>query len=139
MFQNILVPTDFSEASEHTLKIAVNIALHDKGIISLLHVIKIIQETTLEEFHDFYSELERRAWGVLNRMISLYQDGPIEVEPRVVYGGRAEKILRFASHHDVDLIVMHSHRIRPEDPVQGWGTISYKVGVLSQCPVMLVK
>jgi universal stress protein A len=139
MFEHILVPTDFSDVSKHALEIAANIVLRDKGRISLLHVIEIIKDTTVEEFRDFYLELERRAWAVMDRMVETYQNSLIQVHPKVVYGRRVEKILEFVSRHDIDLIVMHSHRIRPEDPVQGWGTISYKVGVLSQCPVMLVK
>ena len=139
MFQHILVPTDFSEGSKHTLEIAGNIVSRDKGNISLLHVIEIIADTTFEEFQEFYTKLERRARGVMDTLIAPYQDGQVEVKPRVVFGDRTEKILEFAFDHDIDLIVMNSHKIRPEDPVQGWGTISYKVGVLSQCPVMLVK
>jgi universal stress protein A len=139
MFQHVLVPTDFSGGSSHALDIAVNIVSQEKGAVSLLHVIEVIEDTSVEEFGPFYSKLEKRSWEVMDDMVATYKKGPIQVKPWVVYGGRVEKILEFASHHDIDLIVMHSHRIRPEDPVKGWGTISYKVGVLSQCPVMLVK
>ena len=34
---------------------------------------------------------------------------------------------------------MSSHKLDPENAAEGWGTISFKVGVLSHCPVMLVK
>jgi hypothetical protein len=36
-------------------------------------------------------------------------------------------------------IVMNSHQVDPDDPATGWGTISYKVGILAACPIMLVK
>jgi len=39
----------------------------------------------------------------------------------------------------VDLIVLTSHKIDLAHPAEGWGTTSYKVGILCQCPVLLVK
>ena len=44
--------------------------------------------------------------------------------------------------NDVDLIILiilGSQKIDPARPGQGWGTTSYKVGILCRCPVMLVK
>jgi nucleotide-binding universal stress UspA family protein len=61
------------------------------------------------------------------------------VESVVVYGRRAEGIVDFAAAHDVDLIVLASHRVDPSMANRDWGTISYKVGILAQCPVLLVK
>jgi universal stress protein A len=139
MFQHILVPTDFSNESRLALDIAINIVAHDHGKISLLHVIQTIAHTAFEEFEGFYKTLEKRARNSMNTLIDGYQDRNVTIEPTIVYGERVERILSIATEHHVDLIVMNSHRIRPEDPIHGWGTISYKVGVLSQCPVMLVK
>ena len=54
-------------------------------------------------------------------------------------GNRAPEIVRYAGEIGVDLIVLKSHRIDLENPSAGWGTVSYKVGILAQCPVLLVK
>jgi universal stress protein A len=62
-----------------------------------------------------------------------------EVVQEIVYGDRAEEIVKFAAAHDIDLIVLASHRIDPSSTRREWGTISYKVGILAQCPVLLVK
>jgi hypothetical protein len=40
---------------------------------------------------------------------------------------------------DVDFIVLASHRIALSRPGYGWSTLSYKIGVLAPCPVLLVK
>jgi nucleotide-binding universal stress UspA family protein len=61
------------------------------------------------------------------------------VESAVVYGRRAEEIVKYASANNVDLIVLASHRVNPSMVNRDWGTISYKVGILAQCPVLLVK
>lgn len=139
MFEHILVPTDFTDDSSRALDIALNIVSRDEGKVSLLHVIETIAHSDFEEFEQFYKVLEKRAWAAMNVLVAPYQDGGAPLSPSIEYGGRVERILNFASDHHIDLIVMHSHKIRPEDPIHGWGTISYKVGVLSQCPVMLVK
>jgi len=139
MFQHILVPTDFSSSSKRTLEIAVNIAKLSKGNVSLLHIIKTIPNTDFEEFQDFYSKLERRAEQEMDRLIGPYHKGKVGLEPRIIYGNRVQEILRFATDQQVDLIVMTSHKIDLAEPAQGWGTISYKVGVLAPCPIMLVK
>ena len=139
MFEHILVPTDFSEGSDRALTIASNIVSGDGGDITLVHVIETIAGVDFDEFKAFYAKLEKRAWDAMQGLIAAHPDSAVEIVPRLEYGGRVEQILKFAADHGVDLIVMNSHKIRPDDPVHGWGTISYKVGVLSQCPVMLVK
>ena len=138
MFKTILVPTDFSEEDSNALDIAVRLCSIDSGKITLLHVIEIISNTTFDEFEEFYTVLEKRAFDDMTGMIAPFKD-QVNIAPRVAYGNRAQEILRFAEENKVDLIVMKSHRIDVEDRAQGWGTISYKVGILAQCPVMLVK
>ncbi len=139
MFDNILIPTDFSGKDAHAIEIARELCSPENGRITLLHVIEIIANTTLEEFDDFYRELEDRALKHLNKLAASQDKDPFTVEKRITYGNRAQEILRFAEENAIDLIIMTSHKIDIEDRAQGWGTISYKVGILSQCPVMLVK
>jgi universal stress protein A len=139
MFYQILVPTDCSDASRNSLDVAVKIASLDGGNVYLVHVIEMIADTAFSEFEDFYLKLERKAEKVMNSLVSSYQDAQVKIERKIVYGDRGREILRFAEDNKIDLIVMNSHRIEIRDPVQGWGTLSYKIAVLSQCPVMLVK
>jgi nucleotide-binding universal stress UspA family protein len=139
MFRNILVPTDFSDGDGHALDIAVKLCSMGNGKIHLLHVIEVIANTTFEEFKDFYTKLEKRSFKDLNEMIAQFGASDADILPTVIYGNRAQEILRYANENQIDLIIMKSHRIDVEDRAQGWGTISYKVGILAQCPVMLVK
>ena len=139
MFKNILVPTDFLDNNQHALDIAVRLCSMDNGKISLLHVIEVIQNTTFEEFEDFYSGLEKRSFKGLNAIIDRLDIKDITVEPQVVYGNRTREIVRYAKENNADLIIMKSHKVDLEERSQGWGTISYKVSILAQCPVLLVK
>ncbi len=45
----------------------------------------------------------------------------------------------FAAEEDSDLIILSSHRIDLENPGSSWTTLSYKVAILAQRPVLLVK
>ena len=139
MFKQILVPTDFSEKSKQAVDIAIKLALEDNATVHLLHVIEVISDTTFEEFEGFYKKLENRAEKNMDTLLAPFNVKPVKIERCIVYGSRVQEILSFSQAHEIDLIVLNSHKIDFEDPSHGWGTISYKVGILSQCPVMLVK
>lgn len=140
MFRHILVPTDLSEKSQHSLSIAVKMAImHDGSEITLLHIIETLEDTTYEEFEDFYKNLEKRAEKSMGEMTDPYRDHPVVIRRTIRYGKRTQEILKFAEDFEIDLIIMNSHKIDVDNPAQGWGTISHKVGILSGCPVMLVK
>jgi universal stress protein A len=139
MFQHVLVPTDLSSKNQRTLEIGVKVASLGQGKVTLLHVIELIADTPFEEFEDFYTRLEQKAQQAMEELAAPYPVNEVHLERAIVYGDRAQEILKFAETHDVDLIVVNSHKIEPDAPTQGWGTISYKVGILAQCPVMLVK
>jgi universal stress protein A len=57
----------------------------------------------------------------------------------ITVGHRIQEIINFAAEQQVEVIVMNSHKVNLQNPDEDWGTISYKVGVLAQCPVLLVK
>ena len=139
MFKNILVPTDFLDENQHALEIAVKLCSMESGKICLLHVIEVIQNTTFKEFEDFYSSLEKRSFEGLNTIIDRLNLTETAVDPQVVYGNRTHEIVRYAEENNVDLIIMKSHKVDLEERSRGWGTISYKVSILAQCPVLLVK
>jgi len=138
MFQNILVPVDSPERHQSAVEIAVRMAGGGSATLTLLHVIETLADATYDEFQDFYGEMERRAMAGINDLILDYQDR-VRIRTAIAYGRRAQEILRFSRENAIDLIVMSSHRMDPDNPATGWGTISHKVGILSSCPVLLVK
>ena len=139
MFHHVLVPVDLSPKNEQTLEIAVKVASLDKGKVTTLHVIELIADTSFEEFKDFYDRLEQKAQGEMEKLVAPYAESGAKIEQSIVFGNRTEKILEFAESQAVDLLVMNSHKVNLSDSAQGWGTLSYKLGILAQCPVMLVK
>ena len=143
MFRKILVPVDFTEKNEAALQAAIQTASHrdkeQEGEVTLLHVIETIEHIGFEEMADFYRGLETRAAAKLFAMEERFREAGVPVRHELLYGKRAETIVRFAEDREMDLIVLSSHKVDRDHPALGWGTISYRIAIVARCPVLLVK
>jgi universal stress protein A len=139
MFKNILIPTDLSENSKRALDIAVSLDPEKERSITLLHVVEIIEGDDQKEFSEFYKKLRARAKKKMADIAGQYEGRNCSIDSQILIGKRVEEIVRFAYEHDIDLIILASHRINKVEPMEGWATISYRVGILSHCPVLMVK
>lgn len=139
MFKKILVPVDLTDKNERAVEHAAQLAQLTGGLVTLLHVIETL-DIPFEEVQDFYQDLEKRAEPQMAQLAApLIKAGFERVDRVIVYGKRAEEVARYADEHAFDLIVVSSHRVDPENPGLSWATLSYKVAILAQCPVLLVK
>jgi hypothetical protein len=66
-------------------------------------------------------------------------DGGVAFGAAVSYGSRVQEILGWIERHDTDLIVLTSHKVAVDKEGEGWGTLSYQLGILAPCSVLLVK
>ena len=143
MFHKILLPVDFTDKNEAALAAALQIAVHpdpeQSGEIELLHVIETIEHIGFEEMADFYRGLETRATAKLFALEERFKEAGIHVHHEILYGKRAETIVRHAEDKGMDLIVLSSHQVDRDHPALGWGTISYRIAIVVRCPVLLVK
>ncbi len=138
MFDKILIPTDLSQKNVQALKVALKMAGEVGSKVTLLHVIETIEDDE-GEFNSFYDKLRKRAEKNMNEIAAKYSSEKVPVHQEIVYGKRVREIIRYAHDNDVDLIIISSHRIDNLDDVGSWATISYQVGILSHCPVMMIK
>ncbi len=139
MFHRIMVPVDLTNRNIPALQIAIKLALQNRASVTVLHVIETFEGGSFDEFNKFYKALEKHARDKLEGLTEQFVSQGVVVHQEILYGKRAEQIVQFAMEHQIDLIVLTSHKIDLNSPTQGWGSISYKVGILSQCPVLLVK
>ncbi len=140
MFATILVPVDRSQRAASAVEAAFRLAAMQGGArVTLLHVVEIIKDTTYDDYRDFYDSLAAQAKSEMDDMLAPFDVDDVQVETTVVFGRRVSEILRVAEERTVELIVLQSHRIDREEPTRGWGTISHRVGLLADCPVLLVK
>ncbi len=139
MFKHILVPIDLSDRNARTLATARELARQSEARVTLLHVVQRVPHIALGELAPFYRRLEATSRRKLQAAVKRFTEGGVPVRAEVVLGEPAREIVAAAARAKADLIVMGSHRVAPGRPGRGWGTTSYKVGILCRCPVLLVK
>lgn len=136
-FKSILHPTDFSEASELALRMAVGLARDYQARLIVLHAL---------EPPVYYGELgvsfippEDYREKAQERIAALVgPDRPIEVETIVVEGIAAVEILRAASELHPDLIVIGSHGRTGLGRVL-MGSVAEEISRKAPCPVLIVR
>jgi nucleotide-binding universal stress UspA family protein len=140
MFKNILVPTDLSDKSLKALDIAAGIVEKEDSRVILLHVVETIEDDGgEEEFRSFYEKLASRAQKKMEEMSNKYINSDFHIRNEIIYGRRVQEIVAYATDKNIDIIILSSHKLEDIDTAHGWATISYQVGILSPCPVMMVK
>ena len=142
MFRKILVPVDFTDKNEAALAAALQTAHTDPGQlgeVELLHVVETIEHIDFEEMSSFYRGLETRAAAKLFALEDRFRASGVAVRSEILFGKRAETIVRHAEDRSVDLIVLSSHKVDREHPALGLGSISYRIAIVAGCPVLLVK
>lgn len=139
MFENILVPIDLSDRNARALAAAVSLAEQSHAHVTLLHVIQRVPHLSPGELAGFYRRLAATARRRLERAARPFAKRGLAVRTQVLVGEPAREIVAAAGRLRADLILMGSHRVTAGRPGRGWGTTSYKVGLLCRCPVLLVK
>lgn len=138
MFQKIVLPLDLSDRHHRAVEIAADMAVQG-GMISLLHVIELIGGSSMQEDKDFYKRLERTARAHLEKFGKVLAERKVSWRAEVRYGNRAAECVQFVEETAADLMILTAPRLDAANPAVGWASMSYKMGILSQCPVLLVK
>ncbi len=139
MFRRILVPVDFSPRSLRAVRAAIRVAVTTRARTTLLHVIERLDDDESGALGSFYRKLESAAREKMKKLVAPFSGKGLPVRAEILYGRPVGEILRFAQGDGTDLIVMSSHKLPLRRSGENWGTVSYKVGILSRCPVLLVK
>jgi universal stress protein A len=138
-FSHIVVPTDLTDRTTRALDLAVRLAGGPRPRVTLVHVIQSVPGLKFGELKPFYEQLRRKAEKKLLALARQASARGVDVSVEIVYGPRAETIVKTATAREADLIMLASHRVNPSAVDRDWGTISHRVGLLAQCPVLLVK
>lgn len=139
MFKHILVPIDLSDRQGRMLRTARELASQSRARVTLLHVVHHVAALPLGELRGFYQRLVKASRRRLTLAAKPFAAEGVPVRAQVCIGEPAREILRVAAAEKVDLVVMGSHTVKPGRRTRGWGTTSYKVGLVCQCPILLVK
>ena len=138
--QKILVPTDFSEYSQHAVKYAVALA---QSFTAKLYVVHVWEQSIVaaptETFHtEIWVEAEKSEKESLNQVTQGLRTEEIDAEPVFVSGTAYIEIVKTAKELDVDLITLATHG-RTGLSHLVFGSTAEKIIRLAPCPVLVVK
>ncbi len=138
MFKRILIPVDLTEKHQPVLDLAAQLAGPGSEAV-LLHVIEAIPGLSAEEVEDFYRRLEKSAREHLQRLGKYLSDRKVAWQSQVLVGARVREVVRYAAEVQADLVMVTAPRLDPDNPGAGWTSLSWKIGLVAPCPVLLVK
>jgi putative ABC transport system substrate-binding protein len=131
VFCRILVPTDLTDGAARSLKLALALARDSRATVTLVHVVQQVPGLPPGEMRTFYDRLIKRSRHRLASTAKLFAARGMTVRSQVVIGEPAQEIVRAAAVAGADVIIMGSHKVNPKRRGMGWGTTSYKVGILA--------
>ena len=142
--EKILVPTDFSEFSEHAIRYGCELGKRFDAELHLLNVVEdmypIVPEPGMSTamsptYLDDLSESSRRA---IENIPKAEMIEGLTVQRKVLTGTPFLEVIRYAREHDIDLIVIGTHG-RSGLVHALMGSVAEKVVRKSPCPVLTVR
>lgn len=140
--KTILVPSDFSECSEAALRYGLELARRFDAHLHLLHVVQdpLTQPWAAEGFSaplfEMVDKWQKEAKERLAQAVPASDAARVTISATVAWP--FAEILRYATEHNVDLIVMGTHGRGGVTHVL-LGSIAEKVVRRAPCPVLTVR
>jgi nucleotide-binding universal stress UspA family protein len=142
--KTVLVPTDFSEASESALRYGKAMA---EAFGASLHVVHVMEdllahawaaEVYVSSMPQLRDEIEKESRQRLGALLTDAERKTFRAETALLAGNPFLEIIRYAKAHEVDLIVMGTHGRGPIAHML-LGSVAEKVVRKSPCPVLTVR
>lgn len=135
MYDTILLPTDGSVGAEAAIDHALHLADQNDATVHAVHVVAVTDYGDLTEVDE---DEEKRAFDVLDPVLEAVEEAGIEVVEEVLEGTPNERLVEYADHEDVDMIVMGTHGKSGVSRVL-LGSTAEKVVRNSPVPVLTVR
>ena len=140
--KRILVPVDFSTATDRILEVTANMAKAVDAGVTLLNVAprepdifgaqltrKVVTEPVPDDVRERYDQLLACAKRL--------QDASLDVKPLLVRGDRVRAVMREVEREDADLVILGSHG-RGALYRRLMGSVSEGVMREAKCPVLII-
>ena len=142
--KTVLVPTDFSDASETALTYGRAMAEAFGASLHLVHVMEDLlahawaAEVYVASAPNLREEIERESRLRLEAMLPEAERERLQARVALLSGNPFIEIVRYAKANDIDLIVMGTHGRGPIAHML-LGSVAEKVVRKSPCPVLTVR
>lgn len=141
--ENILVPTDFSETANNAVRVAVGMAIRQKSILHLLHVVESGHMSITPEGSGIMGSLEmpdlKNASNLLVRQMQHISDIHKNLSVKILLdtGAVSQCVNKYIQENNIDLVIMGAHGI---SGVKDYfmGTNTYEVIKHAACPVLSI-
>ncbi len=127
--KNILVATDFTKESDHSLREAVGIAKQYGAKIFLLHVVEDISQCAVDycmSEREFLAEKNRVRAEITERMDDqirrIMPKSSIEIAKEVRFGDAVDEIVNDERERNIDLVITAPHKSEHR-----WGLFKHQV------------
>lgn len=139
MYDEILVPTDGSEAAERAVEHAVDLASTYDARVHALYVVDASVYATLDTGAEMVMEsLEEEGEAAVGAIEAAAAERGVPVVTEVTTGSAHDAILDYAADNDVDLVVMGTHGRTGFDRYL-LGSVTERVVRTSDVPVLTVR
>ncbi len=141
MYNDVLVPTDGSEAVDRALDHAIPLAVdHDARVHALYVVDRRVATAGSSELHDeVIADLESEGEEAVAAVTERAEEAGLDVETVVRTGTPDTEIVAYAEEADIDVIVMSPEGKSPRERIQSLGSVSDRVIDDATVPVFLIK
>jgi len=141
--QRILLPTDFSARSATATKYACDLAAKFDAELHLLHMLEIHADLTPTfemglALPSYTKESKAAAERALAAVLDPQWSAGRKITLKVVEGSPKIEIIRYASEHHIDLIVLSTHGRTGLSHIV-MGSVAENVVRMAPCPVLTVR
>jgi nucleotide-binding universal stress UspA family protein len=140
MYDQVLLPTDGSEAAETALEHAVGMADRNDATLHCVHAVELGQfsESLDEETYDQTAKrLKSAGETAVDALVSSADDAGIATHSSIIEGSADDVILDYASENDIDVVVMAT-RGRTGEARKVMGSVTERVIRACNVPVLTV-
>ena len=142
--KTVLVPTDFSDASESALRYGKAMAEKFGATLHVVHVMEDLlahawaAEVYVSSMPQLRDEIEKESRLRLGALLTDGERKAFRAETALLAGNPFLEIIRYAKTHGINLIVMGTHGRGPIAHML-LGSVAEKVVRKSPCPVLTVR
>ncbi|QWC18114.1 universal stress protein [Halorubrum sp. 2020YC2] len=141
MYDEILVPTDGSEAVDRALDHAIRLASDHGATVHALYVVdQRIAAANSGDLHDeVVADLEAQGEDAVETVSEAAAEAGLDVETHIAHGTPDTEIVAYADENGIDVIVMSPEGKSPRERIRSLGSVSDRVADDASVPVFLIK
>jgi len=138
MYDDVLLPTDGSDAADAAVPHAIELADRYGARLHVLYVADTTEYSTVTFEDDVVDPLAEEGQSVVDEVVEKAGDLNVEAVGVVMKGGAYETILQYVEDEGIDVVVMGTHGRRGLDRAL-LGSVTERIVRTSDVPVLTVR